>query len=110
MSTVLQRYAVKDVIFLAVTAAALTVAGMITMPLVMTVTLFGVRNMAASIFYGAFIAIGLMKVSKPGALFLIAFFNGAVLLMMSPVIPITVIWPMPIRPTLSTSRNTSALG
>jgi hypothetical protein len=66
-------------------AAALTITGMVTMPLVMTVTLFGVRNAAAAIFYGAFGAIALMKVPKPGALLLLGAFNGAVLLMMSPV-------------------------
>ena len=35
----LQRYTVKDVVFLAILAAALTIAGMLTMPLVMTVKL-----------------------------------------------------------------------
>ena len=39
--------------------------------LVMTVTLFGVRNAAAAIFYGIFGVIGLMKVRKPGALFML---------------------------------------
>ena len=82
---VLQRYTVKDVVFLAILAAALTIAGMLTMPLVMTVTLFGVRNAAAAIFYGIFGVIGLMKVRKPGALFMLGLFSGVVLLMMSPV-------------------------
>jgi energy-coupling factor transport system substrate-specific component len=81
----LQRFTVRDVVFLAIMAAALTIAGMVTMPLVMTVTLFGVRNAAAAIFYGAFGTIALMKVPKPGALLLLGLFNGAVLLMMSPV-------------------------
>jgi energy-coupling factor transport system substrate-specific component len=81
----LRRFTVKDVVFLAILAAALTITGMITMPLVMTITLFGVRNAAAAIFYGAFGAIALMKVPKPGALFLLGLFNGAILLMMSPV-------------------------
>lgn len=80
-----QSYKVKDIIFLAVIAAALTITGVLTMPLVMTVTLFGVRNMAAATFYGIFCVIALMKIPKPGALTLVAFFNGAVLLMMSPV-------------------------
>lgn len=82
---ILQRYTVKDIVFLAILAAALTITGMITMPLVMTVTLFGVRNAAAAIFYGIFGAIGLMRVRKPGALILLGLFNGVVLLMMSPV-------------------------
>ena len=82
---VLQKFTVKDIVFLAILAAALTITGMLTMPLVMTVTLFGVRNAAAAIFYGIFGVIGLMKVRKPGALFLLGLFNGVVLLMMSPV-------------------------
>jgi energy-coupling factor transport system substrate-specific component len=81
----LRRFTVKDIVFLAIIAAALTITGMVTMPLVMTVTLFGVRNAAAAIFYGIFGAIALMKVPKPGALLLLGLFNGAVLLMMSPV-------------------------
>jgi energy-coupling factor transport system substrate-specific component len=81
----LRRFTVRDIVFLAVMAAALTITGMVTMPLVMTVTLFGVRNAAAAIFYGAFGVIALMKVPKPGALLLLGLFNGAVLLMMSPV-------------------------
>jgi energy-coupling factor transport system substrate-specific component len=82
---VLQKYTVRDIVFLAILAAAITVTGMVTMPLVMTTTLFGVRNAAAAIFYGAFCVIGLMRVRKPGALFLICAFNGVILLMMSPV-------------------------
>lgn len=82
---VLQRYTVKDVVFLAILAAVLTITGMLTMPLVMTATLFGARNAAAAIFYGIFGVIGLMKVRKPGALFMLGLFNGVVLLMMSPV-------------------------
>jgi energy-coupling factor transport system substrate-specific component len=81
----LRKFTVRDIVFLAVLAAALTVTGVITMPLVMTITLFGVRNAAAAIFYGAFGAIALLKVRKPGALLLVSIFNGAILLMMSPV-------------------------
>jgi energy-coupling factor transport system substrate-specific component len=81
----LQKYTVKDVVFLAILAAALTITGMVTMPLVMAVALFGVRNAGAAIFYGLFGVIALMKVRKPGALFLVGVFNGAILLMMSPV-------------------------
>ncbi|MDR0875486.1 MAG: hypothetical protein LBN12_04680 [Clostridiales Family XIII bacterium] len=81
----LRKFTVRDIVFLAVLAAALTVTGVITMPLVMTITLFGVRNAAAAIFYGTFGAIALLKVRKPGSLLLASVFNGAILLMMSPV-------------------------
>lgn len=82
---ILQKFTVKDIVFLAVMAAVITITGLITMPLVMTVTLFGVRNATAAIFYGLFSVIGLMKVRKPGSLFLMGLFNGCILLMMSPV-------------------------
>jgi energy-coupling factor transport system substrate-specific component len=81
----LRRFTVRDIVFLAILAAALTITGVVTMPLVMTVTLFGVRNAAAAIFYGAFGAIALMKAPKPGALLMLGLFNGSILLMMSPV-------------------------
>jgi len=55
------------------------------MPLVMTVTLFGVRNLVAAPIYGIFFIIALLKVRKPGALVIVGFFHGSVLLMMTPV-------------------------
>jgi energy-coupling factor transport system substrate-specific component len=81
----LKKFTVRDIVFLAILAATLTIVGALTMPLAMTVSLFGVRNAAAAAFYGLFGAIGLMKVRKPGALVLIGIFNGVILLMMAPV-------------------------
>jgi energy-coupling factor transport system substrate-specific component len=80
-----QKFTVKDIIFLAILSAALTIASGLTMPLVMTVTLFGVRNLVAAAIYGIFSIIALLKVRKPGALVIVGFFHGAVLLMMAPV-------------------------
>ncbi len=73
----------RDVVFLAVIAACVTAAGMVVVPLVGAAPLPGMRALVAAFFYGFFLAIGLLKVRKRGAVFLVALFNGLVLLMMS---------------------------
>lgn len=80
-----QKFQVKDFVFLAVLSAAMTLCGGITMPLVMHTTLFGLRNMVAAPIYSIFVAIGLMKVRKPGALTVIGLFSGAPLVFFSTV-------------------------
>ena len=70
---------------MAVLSAAMTLCGEITMPLVMHTTVFGLRNMAAAPIYSIFVAIGLMKVRKPGALTIIGLFSGAPLIFFSTV-------------------------
>ncbi len=78
-------FTVKDVVFIAILSAAITIAGLLTMPLVMSVTLFGVRNMASAFLYTVLIAIGLLKVKKLGTLTLVGLLHGSVLIMMAPV-------------------------
>ena len=73
----------RDIVFLAIVAACVTAAGFVMVPLVGAMPLPGMRSMAAAFFYGFFICIGLLKVRKQGAVFLVALFNGLVLLMMS---------------------------
>jgi energy-coupling factor transport system substrate-specific component len=85
LSADLKRFTLKDIVFLAVLSVVLTLAGMITMPIVMAMPVFGLRNAAAALLYGLFLSIGLLKVRKPGALTLLALFNGAVLLFMTPI-------------------------
>ncbi len=85
MKKIFKKFQVKDFVFLAVLSAAMTLCGGITMPLVMHTTLFGLRNMAAAPIYSIFIAIGLMKVRKPGALTIIGLFSGAPLVFFSTV-------------------------
>lgn len=80
-----KKFQVKDFVFLAVLSAAMTLCGGITMPLVMHTTVFGLRNMAAAPIYSIFVAIGLMKVRKPGALTIIGLFSGAPLIFFSTV-------------------------
>ena len=80
MKKIFKKFQVKDFVFLAVLSAAMTLCGGITMPLVMHTTVFGLRNMAAAPIYSIFVAIGLMKVRKPGALTIIGLFSGAPLI------------------------------
>ena len=85
MKKIFKKFQVKDFVFLAVLSAAMTLCGGITMPLVMHTTVFGLRNMAAAPIYSIFVAIGLMKVRKPGALTIIGLFSGASLIFFSTV-------------------------
>lgn len=85
MKKIFNKFQVKDFVFLAVLSAAMTLCGGITMPLVMHTTVFGLRNMAAAPIYSIFVAIGLMKVRKPGALTIIGLFSGAPLIFFSTV-------------------------
>lgn len=85
MKKIFKKFQVKDFVFLAVLSAAMTLSGGITMPLVMHTTVFGLRNMAAAPIYSIFVAIGLMKVRKPGALTIIGLFSGAPLIFFSTV-------------------------
>lgn len=85
MKKIFKKFQVKDFVFLAVLSAAMTLCGGITMPLVMHTTVFGLRNMAAAPIYSIFVAIGLMKVRKSGALTIIGLFSGAPLIFFSTV-------------------------
>lgn len=85
MKKIFKKFQVKDFVFLAVLSAAMTLCGGITMPLVMHTTVFGLRNMAAAPIYSIFVAIGLMKVRKPGALTILGLFSGAPLVFFSTV-------------------------
>lgn len=85
MKKIFKKFQVKDFVFLAVLSAAMTLCGGITMPLVMHTTVFGLRNMAAAPIYSIFVAIGLMKVRKQGALTIIGLFSGAPLIFFSTV-------------------------
>lgn len=85
MKKIFKKFQVKNFVFLAVLSAAMTLCGGITMPLVMHTTVFGLRNMAAAPIYSIFVAIGLMKVRKPGALTIIGLFSGTPLIFFSTV-------------------------
>lgn len=78
-----KRLTLGDFVFLAVIGACVTLAGLLTKPLVMAIPIPGIRSMAPAFFYGLFLAIAALKVRKTGSIFLVALFNGVVLLMMS---------------------------
>lgn len=80
-----QKFTLKDIVFLAIVAAVFTVVGMLTVPLVLSVHVFGIRSLVTAPFYALFSVIALLKVKKPGALLIAGTLNGLVLLMMSPV-------------------------
>jgi hypothetical protein len=81
----LKKFTVKDISFIAILSAALVLAGLLTMPLVMSNHLFGIRNMVSALLYSLFTMLGLLKVSKMGTLSILGLFHGVVLLMMTPV-------------------------
>lgn len=85
----LQRFKIKDIVFLAIMAALLFLCSAVGMPL-MSISLFGLRNMAMAVFYGIFATLALTKVPKPGALSLLGLFNAMILFMMSPVMFVAV--------------------
>jgi len=78
-----KNFKLGDFVFLAIIAACVTLAALLTKPLVIAIPIPGIRSMAPAFFYGLFMAVGALKVRKPGSIFLVALFNGMVLLMMS---------------------------
>jgi energy-coupling factor transport system substrate-specific component len=80
-----QKFTVKDIIFLAITGAAFVVGGMLTIPFVMSLGLYGLPHMVTAPVFAFIAVIALLKVRKPGTLFIAATFNGLVLFMMSPM-------------------------
>lgn len=81
----LDKFTMKDIIFIAIMAAALVLAGAVVMPLVMSTTLFGLRNMVSAILYSLLTILALMKVKKIGTMSLLGLFHGSVLLLMAPL-------------------------
>lgn len=73
----------RDVIFLAIVAAAVTLVGFVTVPLVLAIPIPGIRSVPAAFFYGLLMAISALRVRKIGSIFMVALLNGLVLLMMS---------------------------
>ncbi len=81
----LQKFTVRDIIFLAVVAAAFIVSGMLTIPFVITIGLYGLPHLVTAPVFAFVATIALLKVRKPGSLTIAATLNGLVLFMMSPV-------------------------
>lgn len=76
-------FQLKEVVFMALIAAALTVSGFLVVPLVIAIPIPGIRSIPPALFYGFFMCIALLKTRKAGTIIIIAVLNGLVLLMMS---------------------------
>lgn len=74
-----------DVVFLAILSGVLLLVSSIVMPVVMFTSIFGLRQLLAAPFFAFFIVIALRRVPKPGALVIIGFLTGGVLLFMSSI-------------------------
>lgn len=80
---IFKKYKIKDIVFLAIITACTLVTGAV-MPLLVNVPLFGIVQLGLGLQFSVFPVIGLMKVRKPGALFLQSVFISAFLIFMFP--------------------------
>lgn len=80
---IIRKYKIKDIVFLAIITACTLVTGAV-MPLLVNVPLFGIVQLGLGLQFSVFPVIGLMKVRKPGALFLQSVFISVFLIFMFP--------------------------
>lgn len=80
---IIRKYKIKDIVFLAIITACTLITGAV-MPLLANVPLFGIVQLGLGLQFSVFPVIGLMKVRKPGALFLQSVFISAFLIFMFP--------------------------
>ena len=73
-----EPFKVKDIVFLAI-ISAVTLCTCAVMPLVASLqtVVFGIAQVVTGLQISIFFAIGLMKVRKPGALFIMALLTGS---------------------------------
>jgi len=81
-----KRFELKDIIFLAIISAIITLANFITVPLVVAIPLVGIRQLVSAFPQGLLFTIGVLKVRKNGAILFMAFLTGIVLIPISWVI------------------------
>ncbi|MDO5560990.1 MAG: MptD family putative ECF transporter S component [Oscillospiraceae bacterium] len=81
----LERFKVKEIVFLAI-ISAVTLCTCAVMPLVVSLqtVVFGIAQAVTGLQIAVFYSIGLMKIRKPGSLFIMSFLSGLFQLMMSP--------------------------
>ena len=82
---IFQAFKVKDVVFLAI-ISAITLVTCAVMPLVVSLqtVVFGIAQVVTGLQISIFFAVGLFKVRKTGALFIMALFTGLIQLLMAP--------------------------
>lgn len=76
-------FKVKDVVFLAI-LSVVTLVTCSVMPLTSSLPVFGIAQLVTSLQISVFFAIGLSKVRKTGALFLMALLTGVIQLLLAP--------------------------
>ena len=72
---IFKKFAVKDIVFLAIMAACMLVTGAV-MPLVVHIPVFGIIQLCLALQFSIFPTIGLMKTRKVGSILLISLFCG----------------------------------
>lgn len=83
-SKIFEKFTVKDIVFMAIiSAVALCTAAV--MAVVSHIYIFGLAQLVTGLQFSLFPAVALMKVRKPGTLFIFAFLTGIFELFMAPV-------------------------
>lgn len=80
---ILEKYLIKDIVFLAIITCCTLVTGAV-MPLLVNVPMFGIIQLGLGLQFSIFPVIGLMKVKKPFALLLQSIFISVFLVFMFP--------------------------
>ena len=78
-----KKYKIKDIVFLAIMTACTLTTGAV-MPFVINVPVFGIVQLCLGLQFSIFPVIGMMKVRKPGSLFLQSIFIAVFLVWMFP--------------------------
>ncbi|GAB7024096.1 hypothetical protein [Salidesulfovibrio brasiliensis] len=86
-----QRFTLRDVVFAAMTSAAIMVVGFITIPLVGHIPIPGIRSMVSAPFSAVFLTIALARIGKAGSMSMVYALNCVVYALISPVIPAFVV-------------------
>ena len=76
----------REIIFLAIMSGLITLANFLTVPLVVAIPLVGIRELVSAFPHGLLFTIGVLKVRKTGALFIMATLTGLALLPISWII------------------------
>ncbi len=85
MNKVFSKINIGDVVFLAILSVVLLLLSSLIMPIVMFTQIFALRQLFAAPVFAFFCTIGLRRVPKLGALSIIGFLTGGVLIFMSPI-------------------------
>lgn len=81
----LQKFTMRDIVFIAILSAKLLLVSALIMPIVMFTQIFALRQLLAAPIFAIFSVIACKKVRKIGTLSLIGFLTGGVLVFMSPI-------------------------